>query len=91
VFASAEDFLQSGLVAATSCLISDVKMPGMSGVAMQDRILALGNAPPIIFMTAFPEADLKAKALANGALAVLEKPFDPDAMTHWISVALGLP
>src|SRR5262245_57496995 len=80
LFASAEDFLQSGYIAETACLISDIRMPGMSGVAMQDRILALGYAVPTIFITAYPAADLKARALANGALAVLDKPVDPDAI-----------
>ncbi|WP_454742021.1 response regulator transcription factor [Cupriavidus necator] len=91
LFASAEEFLQSGYIAETSCLISDVMMPGMSGVAMHDRILALGFAPPTIFITAFPTADLEAKALANGALAVLDKPVDADALAHWLSVALDQP
>lgn len=88
LFASAEEFLQSGQIAETACLVSDIMMPGMSGVAMYDRILALGYAPPTIFITAFPTADLKAKALANGALAVLDKPVDVDAIAHWLSVAL---
>ena len=90
-FASAEEFLQSDHVAATSCLISDVMMPGMSGVEMHDQILALGYAPPTIFITAFPSAELRAKALANGALAVLNKPVDADAIGHWLSVALDRP
>jgi CheY-like chemotaxis protein len=46
-------------------LISEVMMPGMSGVEMHDRVIALGYAPPTIFITAFPSANLKAKALAN--------------------------
>lgn len=91
LFASAEEFLQSGLLAATACLISDVMMPGMSGVAMHERILSLGYTPPTIFITAFPTADLKARAAQNGALAVLDKPVDPDAIAHWLSVALDLP
>jgi len=91
LFASAEEFLQSGLLAVTACLISDVMMPGMSGVAMHERILSLGYTPPTIFITAFPTADLKARAAENGALAVLDKPVDPDAIAHWLSVALDLP
>ena len=90
-FESAEDFLQSGQFAATSCLISDVMMPGITGIEMHDRILGLGYAPPTIFITAFPAADLKAKALANGALAVLDKPVDADAIAQWLRVALDQP
>ncbi|MBN3759287.1 response regulator [Burkholderia sp. Ac-20365] len=90
LFASAQEFLLSGELAATSCLISDVMMPGMSGVEMHDRIIELGYAPPTIFITAFPSADLKANALAKGALAVLEKPIDPDTISYWLSVALDV-
>lgn len=89
LFASAEEFLDSGEITESSCLISDVMMPGMSGVAMRDRILALGYATPTIFITSFPTADLKAKALAQGVLVVLDKPVGPDALAHWLSVALG--
>lgn len=89
VFASAEDFLQSGKLAETSCLISDIMMPGMSGIEMHERMLALGYAPPTVFITAFPDAGLKARAMANGALAVLEKPIDADAIAYWLNVALG--
>ena len=91
LFASAEEFLQSGDLALTSCLISDVMMPDMSGVEMHNRIMSLGYAPPTIFITSFPSANLKAKALANGALAVLDKPVDPDAIAHWLAVALDVP
>jgi FixJ family two-component response regulator len=90
-FASAEEFLQSGHVDDTSCLISDVRMPGMSGVAMHTHLLGLGNAPPTIFITAFPTASLQAQIQQNGALALLEKPVDAAAMVHWLNVALGQP
>lgn len=91
LFASAEEFLESGLIADTSFLISDVMMPSMSGVAMHERVLALGYALPTILVTAFPTADLMATALANGALAVLNKPVEADAIAHWLGVALGAP
>ncbi|MFD1557339.1 response regulator transcription factor [Paraburkholderia silviterrae] len=90
-FASAEEFLQSGHVGDTSCLISDVRMPGMSGVAMHTHLLRLGTAPPTIFITAFPTGSLLAEVQANGALALLEKPVDATAMVHWLNVALGQP
>lgn len=66
-------------------------MPGISGLAMHDRILALGYAPPTIFITAFPSADLQANALAKGALAVLKKPVDANTLAYWLSVALCPP
>lgn len=89
-FASAEEFLQSGFIDKTSCLLCDVMMPGMSGIALHDRLASLGYAPPTIFITAFPGAELESKALANGALAVLHKPVDADALAHWLSVALDV-
>jgi FixJ family two-component response regulator len=91
LFASAEEFLQSGAVGETSCVISDMMMTGMSGVAMHDHILACGYAPPTIFITAFTSDELKAKVRANGALAVLNKPVDADAIGYWLSVALDKP
>jgi CheY-like chemotaxis protein len=54
-FASAEEFLQSDRVRDTSCLISDIQMPGLSGFELQDRLNAAGHRVPIIFITAFPE------------------------------------
>lgn len=88
---SGDDFLASGQVAFTACLISDFMMPGMTGVAMYDRVRALGYAPPTIFITAFPAADMKAMALARGALAVLDKPVDANAIAYWLGIALGGP
>ncbi len=91
LFATAEEFLRSGQIAVTSFLISDVMLPGMSGFEIHDRILELGYSPPTIFITAFPSADLEAKARSNGALAVLEKPVDPGVIAHWLRVASDLP
>ncbi|SOZ34606.1 Two component response regulator (fragment) [Cupriavidus neocaledonicus] len=88
MFASAEEYLASGYIAETSCLVSDVMMAGMSGLALHERIRALGYAPPTIFITAFPGPDLEARALANGALAVLEKPVDAGTIAHWLHIAL---
>lgn len=91
VFASPEAFLQSAHIAETSCLISDVRMPRMSGVEMHARLLQLGYALPTIFVTAFPTAALRAKVMANGALALLEKPVDPAAIEHYLALVLGKP
>jgi FixJ family two-component response regulator len=75
-FESAQDFLQSPHVGATSCLITDVQMPGMNGLELQRELLAQGHRMPIIFITAFPEKTIQARAAAAGAVAFLEKPFD---------------
>ena len=75
-FASAEAFLQSGDATRTSCLITDIQLPGMSGLDLQDRLRAEGCRLPIIVITAFPEPKLKRRAEAAGAVAFLVKPFD---------------
>ncbi|ANB76390.1 response regulator receiver protein [Paraburkholderia phytofirmans OLGA172] len=91
VFASAEEFLRSPQIGEASFLISDVRMPRMSGVEMHDELLKRGHAPPTIFLTAFPTAALQAKVHTNGVLAVLAKPIGAAAMAHWLSLALGPP
>jgi len=74
VFESAEDFLRSPRADDSSCLITDVQMPGMSGLDLQDRLIARGSRIPIIFITAFPEPTIRIRAQAGGALGCLEKP-----------------
>jgi FixJ family two-component response regulator len=54
-FASAKEFLSSPRLSETSCIIADVQMPGMSGVELQDHLIANGHKTPIIFITAFPQ------------------------------------
>jgi FixJ family two-component response regulator len=93
-FDSAEAYLQSMPSAGageTACLISDVRMPGMSGIEMFQRLLALGPVPPTVFMTAFPTDALRAQVLASGALALLEKPLDVATLEHHLTRALGTP
>jgi FixJ family two-component response regulator len=80
VFESAEDFLRSPRVDDSACVITDVQMPGMSGLELQDRLIAQGNRIPIILITAFPEQALRNRAEARGALAFLEKPFAGSTM-----------
>jgi FixJ family two-component response regulator len=88
-FASAEDFLQSDHVNDTACLITDVQMPGLSGVELQNRLIAQGNCTPIIFITAFPEQRIRARALEAGAVGFLSKPFDEDRLIEYIHAALN--
>lgn len=90
-FASAEAYLNSGRTNQTSFLISDIRMPGMSGIELHNCLLKQGYAPPTIFITAFPTAVLHAQTQAQGALALLEKPVDANVIAHWLTTALGNP
>lgn len=87
-FASAEEYLHSDRVADTSCLITDVRMSGMSGLELQERLTAAGYRPPIIFMTAFPDEELCARALNAGAFGFLHKPFSDDGLVECLYRAL---
>jgi FixJ family two-component response regulator len=87
-FASAEDFLQSPRVNDSSCVITDVQMPGLSGVELQSRLLAQGCRIPIIFITAFPDENVEARAMKAGAICFLSKPFDGSTLIKYLDVAL---
>ncbi|MFL9898928.1 response regulator [Paraburkholderia fungorum] len=91
MYESAEEFLSSGEAAHTSCLISDIRMPGMSGIEMHECLRAQGHALATIFISAYPTPALQAKAARNGALVLLQKPYPAAAITHWLLVALGSP
>src|SRR6476620_11729899 len=73
-FESAEEFLSSDAMRHTSCMVTDVKMPGMTGLDLQHRLISAGYRFPIIFMTAFPEESVKSRALLAGAHCFLTKP-----------------
>jgi FixJ family two-component response regulator len=75
-FASAESYLQSSWVKKTHCLISDVQMPKMSGLELQERLSHLGFDIPIIFITAYPDDAVRTKAINAGAVCFLHKPLD---------------
>jgi CheY-like chemotaxis protein len=87
-FASAEEFLQSPRLDDTSCLISDLQMPGLSGVELQRLLFAQGRRTPIIFMTAFPEERTRRRAIEAGALGFLSKPFESEILIELIDKAI---
>ena len=87
-FASAEEYLQSDYVRNTSCLITDLQMPGMSGADLQDRLIADGHRTPVIFVTAYPEERIRARALGAGAFGFLSKPFDDETLIECLDRAL---
>lgn len=87
-FASAEDFLVSSLLGETDCVITDVQMPGMSGVELRSHLRARGDQTPLIFITAFPEERIRRQVEAAGTFGFLAKPFDGDVMIDCIDRAL---
>ncbi|HEY6633131.1 MAG TPA: response regulator [Rhizobiaceae bacterium] len=88
-FASADEFLRSLAVDETQCLISDIRMPGMTGLELQARLIALGRKMAVIFVTAFPEDKARQQALAAGAYCYLGKPFDGAVLTRFVELALS--
>ncbi len=87
-FASAEEFLASERLHDTSCLITDLHMPGLSGIELQDRLIAQGHHLPIVFITAFPEESLRRRALEAGAICFLSKPYSDDRLIDCLDRAL---
>jgi FixJ family two-component response regulator len=87
-FASAEDFLYSGLLQQTACLIADIRMPGMSGLDLQAKLNAEHCKIPTIFITAHGDAKLRLQALRGGAVEFLAKPFDDEVLLENVRAAL---
>jgi FixJ family two-component response regulator len=88
-FASAEEFLQSAGLNESSCVITDVQMPAMSGLDLLTHLRARGYAAPFIFITAFPEENIRARALKAGAICFLAKPFAGPALVSCVETALN--
>ena len=88
-FRSAEDFLISSQAGRTACVILDVRMPGMSGLELQRRLLAAADATPVIFITAHGEDGVSAEALRQGAVAFLRKPFSQESLLEAVQSALA--
>jgi FixJ family two-component response regulator len=87
-FQSADEFLQSGRVQETSCLIADVRMPGMTGIELNDRLVGEGNVIPVILITAFPEDRDRDRAIQADVVCYLMKPFDERELLACIRAAL---
>jgi FixJ family two-component response regulator len=87
-FASAGDFLQSDRLQDSSCVIADVQMPAMSGLDLLTHMRAQGNKTPFIFITAFPDEGVHARALKAGAIGFLAKPFAGPDLIKYIETAM---
>jgi FixJ family two-component response regulator len=89
VFASAEEYLQSDKLNDSSCLITDLHMPGMSGTDLQDRLIADGYQIPIIFVTAYYEDRVRDRVMDAGAFGFLRKPFNDESLIACLDKALN--
>jgi FixJ family two-component response regulator len=89
-FESAEDFLNSGLIHQTACLIADIRMPGMSGLELQEKLNAEDCRVPTVFVTAHGDAHMRLQAMRAGAVEFLRKPFDNEALLESIRAALEM-
>lgn len=88
-FPSAVDFLASPSIGNTSCMIADVQMPGMTGIELYRRLRELGCAIPTILITAYSDDFVRARALADGVVGYLGKPFNDDALIACLNTALA--
>jgi tungstate transport system substrate-binding protein len=87
-FGAAEDFLQSSLLADTACLITDLQMPGLSGLELQEALRLQGYHTPVILITAFPNEKHRTRALDNGAVGFLSKPFEEVSLIKCLTAAI---
>jgi len=88
-FESAEEFLESGHQRETACLITDIRMPGMSGLELQKRLNTEHCRIPTIFITAHGDEEMRFQALRAGAVEFLPKPFDDEALVESVFAALN--
>jgi len=89
-FGSAEEFLQSGLHQQAACLIVDIRMPRMSGLELQARLKKEECNVPIIFITAHGDARMRIRAMREGAVEFLAKPFDHHLLLKRVRAALDM-
>jgi FixJ family two-component response regulator len=88
-FASADDYLQAEPPHHPGCLLLDIRMPGTSGLELQQRLAEAGCKTPVIFMTAHPDSRTRLQALAAGAVAFLQKPLDDRTLLEAVYKVLG--
>jgi FixJ family two-component response regulator len=87
-FSCAEDFLRSSDLRHTSCLITDMRMPGMSGFELYDRLVGCGESIPTIVMTAFPNDRDRKRALGTGVIRYLAKPLKDNELFECVRLAI---
>jgi FixJ family two-component response regulator len=88
-FGSAEEFLTAGKARETACIVTDIQMPGLSGIELKQRLSQDGCTAPVIMITARTEQGLRDRAFASGAVCVLQKPFAAEALIACLEKALA--
>jgi FixJ family two-component response regulator len=88
-FESADRFLEAACLPETSCLITDLQMPGLSGLDLQSRLIVDGQYIPVIFVTAVPDEKFRIRAMRAGAVGFLSKPFDESSLISCLGSALS--
>ncbi|WP_063695232.1 response regulator transcription factor [Bradyrhizobium embrapense] len=86
-FPSAEEFLSRGRLDATTCVITDVRLGGISGLELQSRLAATGSRIPVIVISAFADDQVRARAIKGGAVCVLGKPVSRESLMDCIRLA----
>jgi FixJ family two-component response regulator len=87
-FSSAEHFLASDAIAETTCLITDLQMPGLSGLELQEALRSRGHRTPVILMTTYPNESRRNRAIDGGAVGFLSKPFDDTSLIECLAAAI---
>lgn len=89
LFASADEFLRSGMLTHAACVITDVRMPGIDGIELQRRIREANPFLPVIFISAHISVETRQLALGGGAVEFLYKPFDAAELLRVVQAALS--
>jgi FixJ family two-component response regulator len=88
IFASAEEFLDSGNLEASECLILDLMMPGLDGLELQSKLISNNCELPTIFLSAHKNDQVRDQALKAGAISFLDKPFSEDILIRDVNIAI---
>jgi FixJ family two-component response regulator len=87
-FSSAEHFLGSDAITQTTCLITDLQMPGLNGLELQEALRSQGHRTPTILITAYPNEKHRNRAFDGGAIGFLSKPFDEASLIDCLTIAI---
>jgi|SRR5579859_2639756 len=88
-FASADEYLQAKDRHDVACLVTDIHMPGTSGLELQHILAGQASSPPVIFMTAFPSERVRVQAQQSGAICFIEKPIDESRLVACLGTVFG--